>query len=103
MTSKQDAPRIKTASGRTIALKNLRPGDWLLHNSGVKSVVLQNWPSLARFEDVVYGGVTKTSWEYAGVCLPSHRWTYIGRGRKRKWLKYVPAFLRSYFSHYSKP
>lgn len=87
-------PRIKTISGRTIALKNLRPGDWLLHEMGVKFMVDSNWPSLKKFE---------ASFVFDYDAIDKAAWVYLGRGRKRKWLKHLPAFLRDIFSPYSKP
>jgi hypothetical protein len=96
---------------RPISLYSLRPGDWIrstsatgnfvydlmvVQNSGLLKKVELLWPSgnmdVANYEDIVI------------VCEDVH---YLGHGTKRKWIKHVPAFVRSFwpyfFAPYSKP
>jgi hypothetical protein len=96
---KEPDPSIPTASGGTIRLRNLRPGDWLIDSWGDRGVVLQNSAVMERYETWVerYGEAFVTPY-----CI-EHPRTYLGRGQKRKWWDRLPRFLRTHVSPYSKP
>jgi frataxin-like iron-binding protein CyaY len=97
-------PKIRSKSGRQILLTSLRPGDWLdkpiqyhyhdayvVRNSEPKQTVWLSWPRLG------------TPSPYTYKELVEGRWTYMGRGKKRKWWKKLPKWLRDNTAPYSKP
>lgn len=97
---------IPTVSGKTIELKNLRPGDWVqfLPNNplvGNMEYVISNTPSKGQIE-IMSRLNGPFSWPYKTSTLPSI-YTYLGRGQKRKWLAYLPKWLSRLFCPYSKP
>lgn len=95
--------KLRTKSGRTIAVRNLRPGDWLCWDGSKKSNVLvaQNWPSIDRTE-LWFEGDRKRSAVIIWPHMPFD-YTYVGRGKKREWLRRLPSFIRRHFCPYSKP
>ncbi len=102
----QPEPSIPSVKGKTIALKNLRPGDWVrfLPLSTIASgdeYVIHNTPSRARLEIVSqYSG--SFVWSYHTSRMPEI-YEYLGRGKKRKWLDKLPKCVSSLFCPYSGP
>jgi hypothetical protein len=102
----QPEPSIPSVKGKTIALKNLRPGDWVrfLPLSTIASgdeYVIHNTPSRARLEIVSqYSG--SFVWSYHTSRMPEI-YEYLGRGKKRKWLDKLPTFISKFFCPYSGP
>lgn len=100
--------RIKSISGRTIALSSLRPGDWLdvsvpigtyywciIKNSESKGEITMRRGGYSHIVSFKYD-----EWEHNSV-------SYMGRGKKRKWWsklpKWLPERLKAAINPYSKP
>jgi len=98
--------RIPTSAGRTIAVKNLRPGDWLgwlaKDRKGEftgRDLVVRNANSTI---DTVWGGLS-THYPYEYLQSSTLNFVYLGRGKKRKWLDKLPKWIANQICPYSGP
>jgi len=84
-------------STRGIYISRLRPGDWLETFAESSAVVLQNWPSLSRIQ-VGYDDGTVSTERYVEIV----NCEYVGRGKVRRFLRFLPAWIAAKISPYSK-
>jgi hypothetical protein len=95
---------IRSALGaRTIAPTSLRPGDWLQFRGTVKSF------DCCVIQSSAVHGRTEIRWPDGGLQVMPHEWTawylwtFIGQGRRRKWWRYLPRWLRGRVCRYTGP
>ena len=109
-------PRLASHSGRLIRCSSLRPLDVLqtytceigwekLATSGPRRerfVVLQNSAKLRKVEIVSTAApFLPTVADYAD--LTAMRYDFVGRARKRRWLRFLPPFARALLCPFSLP
>lgn len=76
----------------------LLPGDWL-ERDGLLYVVIENWPVVHKLETMNAATRCCQKVRYSavrGAC-------YLGRGRRRKWLAWLPSRLARLVVPYGKP
>lgn len=95
---------IPSSTGRTIAIQNLRPGDWLgwltkndKHTG--RDLVVSNSNGVI---DTVFAGL-EMHYPYQYLKESSLGFVYLGRGKKRKWLDKLPKCVSNLFCPYSGP
>jgi len=100
----QPSFQVPSSTGRTIALKNLRPGDWLVWSFGqtmFKDVVYKNEPALGLLHCIDSRGPSNLVHRYN--YSPQFERLYLGRGKKRKWVDMLPKFISQWVCPYSGP
>ena len=92
-------PRISTARG-SMLVSSLRPGDWISVGVDVYFIVMIN---SARHRRIVLWSThdhTEESYDWSNIGELDF---FIGRGKPRRWLRWLPAKLRLHFCPYSRP
>jgi hypothetical protein len=90
-------------SCRDVSPASLRPGALLhglpdlLGSARLSGYVLQNWPSLQRLEVKTEEG----RWAYHYDDLSAA--IYHGKGKRRRWRRWLPGPLKRLFQPFSKP
>lgn len=97
-------PLLSDLGSRPIKPTSLRPGDWLRLDGGKTDgfVILQNWPSLRKME-VKWVDCAPDVLDYLLVFDPPGKLILWGRGKKRRWHKWLPKWLAGRILPYSKP
>ena len=96
--------RTPTVKGKTIALKNLRPGDWLewgFSGHTFRDVVVKNETAKGLIHCLDSRGPYNLVHRY--VYSTHFERVYLGRGLKRKWLNELPKWIANQICPYSGP
>ena len=86
-------------------LNNLEPGDYIELEYGpdiLEFYVLQNYPKKSILKLTRKTWLTTASDNLLYSKLDRLNWTYLGKGKKRKWRKLLP-WIKKFIPIYSKP
>lgn len=92
-------PRISTARG-SMLVSSLRPGDWIYMGLDVDYVVTINSAKHRRIVLWCSYDHTEESFDWSSL---SPKDTFIGHGKPRRWVRWLPSTLRRHFCPCSRP